>query len=82
MRNSYILLENKSLGEFTDAVRSADTNRDICKRTVSLLCRRVMEEEACYDIVVLGAGVQGSATAYYLIQKAGVKKVLLLEQVS
>ena len=37
--------------------------------------------EACYDVVVLGAGIQGSSTAYYLKQKAGVEKVLLLEQV-
>ena len=35
-----------------------------------------------YDVVVLGAGVQGSSTAYYLTQKAGVKNVLLLEQVN
>ena len=36
---------------------------------------------ACFDVTVLGAGVQGSATAYYLAKKAGIKKVLLLEQV-
>ena len=34
-----------------------------------------------YDVAVLGAGVQGSATAYYLAKKAGVKNVLLLEKV-
>ena len=33
------------------------------------------------DVIVLGAGVQGSSTAYYLKQKAGVRDVLLLEQV-
>ena len=37
--------------------------------------------EKCYDVVVLGAGIQGSSTAYYLQRKAGVEKVLLLEQV-
>ena len=36
---------------------------------------------ACFDVAVLGAGVQGSATAYYLARKSGIKKVLLLEQV-
>ena len=35
-----------------------------------------------FDVIVLGAGVQGSSTAYYLARKAGVKEVLLLEQVS
>ncbi len=35
-----------------------------------------------YDVTVLGAGVEGSSTAYYLTKKAGVKRVLLLEQVS
>jgi hypothetical protein len=35
-----------------------------------------------HDVIVLGAGVQGSATAYYLTQKAGVEGVLLLEQVN
>lgn len=39
-------------------------------------------EELWYDVVVLGAGVQGSATAYYLTQKANIKRVLLLEQVN
>ena len=38
-------------------------------------------DSLCYDVAVLGAGVQGSSTAYYLTQKAGVEKVLLLEQV-
>ena len=37
--------------------------------------------ETCYDVAIVGAGVQGSATAYYLKKKAGVKKVLLLDQV-
>ncbi len=38
--------------------------------------------ETTYDVTVLGAGVEGSSTAYYLTKKARVKKVLLLEQVS
>ena len=38
-------------------------------------------DPTCYDVTVLGAGVEGSSTAYYLTKKAGVKKVLLLEQV-
>ena len=33
-----------------------------------------------YDVVVVGAGVQGSFTAYHLV-RSGVKRVLLLEQV-
>ena len=33
-----------------------------------------------FDVIVVGAGVEGSATAYQLI-KHGAKKVLLLEQV-
>ena len=33
-----------------------------------------------YDVVVVGAGVEGSSTAYHLI-KNGVQRVLLLEQV-
>ena len=35
----------------------------------------------CYEVIIVGAGVQGSSTAYYLTQKAGISKVLLLEQV-
>ena len=38
--------------------------------------------ESVYDVTVLGAGVEGSSTAYYLANKAEVKMVLLLEQVS
>ena len=34
-----------------------------------------------YDVIVVGAGVEGSATAYQLINN-GVKRVLLLEQVT
>ena len=34
-----------------------------------------------YDVVVVGAGVEGSSTAYHLI-KNGVQRVLLLEQVN
>ena len=33
-----------------------------------------------FDVIVVGAGVEGSATAYQLI-KNGARKVLLLEQV-
>ena len=32
------------------------------------------------DAVVIGAGIEGSATAYYLLKK-GLKDVLMLEQV-
>ena len=35
---------------------------------------------AVYDVIVVGAGVEGSATAFYLASR-GKKKVLLLEQV-
>ena len=34
-----------------------------------------------YDVIVIGAGVEGSATAYYLTSRH-TKNVLLLEQVS
>ena len=34
-----------------------------------------------FDVIVVGAGVEGSATAYSLV-KAGAGRVLLLEQVS
>ena len=33
-----------------------------------------------YDAAVIGAGVVGSATAYFMLKK-GIKNVLLLEQV-
>ena len=33
-----------------------------------------------FDVIVVGAGVEGSATAYQLINN-GAKRVLLLEQV-
>ena len=33
-----------------------------------------------YDAAVIGAGVVGSATAYFMLKK-GLKNVLLLEQV-
>ena len=33
-----------------------------------------------FDVIVVGAGVEGSATAYQLI-KNGAKNILLLEQV-
>ena len=35
---------------------------------------------SAYDVIVVGAGVEGSATAYQLINN-GAKRVLLLEQV-
>ena len=38
------------------------------------------EEDKCYDVIVVGAGVEGSATAYNLIKNGG-GRVLLLEQV-
>ena len=38
------------------------------------------EHSDVHDVVVVGAGVQGSFTAYHLVH-SGVKKVLLLEQV-
>jgi sarcosine oxidase/L-pipecolate oxidase len=34
---------------------------------------------SCYESIVIGGGVMGSATAYYLSRKYG-EKVLLLEQ--
>ena len=34
-----------------------------------------------FDVIVVGAGVEGSSTAYQLV-KNGAKRVLLLEQVS
>ena len=34
-----------------------------------------------YEVIVIGAGVEGSATGYYLTSR-GTKNVLLLEQVS
>ena len=34
-----------------------------------------------YEVIVVGAGVQGSATAYYLASR-GTSNVLLLEQVT
>ena len=37
--------------------------------------------ELDFDVVVVGAGVLGSATAYHLIRN-GAKRVLLLEQVN
>ncbi len=37
-------------------------------------------QSSCYDVIVVGAGVVGSSTAYQLV-KQGAGKVLLLEQV-
>lgn len=39
-----------------------------------------MEHKYIHNVIVIGAGVEGSSTAYHLI-KNGVKRVLLLEQV-
>ena len=44
------------------------------------MCESV-EADRLYEVVVVGAGVQGSSTAYYLAKKLGVNNVLLLEQV-
>ena len=41
----------------------------------------LQEQGKCYEAIVVGAGIQGSATAYYLTNKLLVKDVLLLEQV-
>jgi len=37
-------------------------------------------KQTMFDVVVIGAGVNGSSTAYHLIKQPDVKKVLLLEQ--
>jgi len=39
-----------------------------------------MDQQSYYDAVVIGAGVEGSSTAYNIANK-GVKRVALLEQV-
>ena len=39
----------------------------------------MVSKPECYEAIVIGAGVMGSATAYYLAKKYG-NKVLLLEQ--
>ena len=50
------------------------------------VCPRAMEgpsegpSEGPYDVVVVGAGVEGSSTAYHLARSGS--KVLLLEQVN
>ena len=46
------------------------------------VCLRAMEgpSEGPYDVVVVGAGVEGSSTAYHLARSGS--KVLLLEQVN
>jgi glycine/D-amino acid oxidase-like deaminating enzyme len=41
---------------------------------------RMTTSPTVFDVIVVGAGVEGSATAYQLI-KHGAKRVLLLEQV-
>ena len=40
-----------------------------------------MDSQPVYEVAVLGAGVVGSATAYYLASR-GTRPVLLLEQAS
>ncbi len=35
-----------------------------------------------YDVIVVGAGVEGSSTAYNLVKNGGAGRVLLLEQAS
>ena len=42
--------------------------------------KRMTSNSQVFDVIVVGAGVEGSATAYQLI-KNGAKRVLLLEQV-
>lgn len=37
---------------------------------------------AVYDVIVVGAGIMGSCTAYHLSKTSPGMKVLLLEQVS
>ena len=34
-----------------------------------------------FDVIVIGAGVEGSATAYQLTKLAGEKRIALVEQV-
>ena len=34
-----------------------------------------------FDVIVIGAGVEGSATAYQLTKLAGKKRIALVEQV-
>ena len=49
------------------------------KEGVAIINERQMAG-ALSDAAVIGAGIEGSATAYYLLKK-GLKNVLLLEQV-
>ena len=35
-----------------------------------------------YDVLIIGAGIEGSATGYNLVKNESAKNVLLLEQVS
>ncbi len=41
----------------------------------------VMATEELFDVIVIGAGVEGSATAYQLTKLAKEKRVALVEQV-
>ena len=41
---------------------------------------RTPELKKCYDIVIIGAGGHGLATAYYLAKKHGVRNVAVLEK--
>ena len=54
---------------------------DLSRAKISRSAREAVEVYAMqFDVIVVGAGVEGSATAYQLI-KNGAKRVLLLEQV-
>ena len=40
-----------------------------------------MADKVPFDVIVIGAGVEGSATAYQLTKLAGKKRIALVEQV-
>ncbi len=42
---------------------------------------RIPELRKSYDVVIIGAGGQGLATAYYLAKKHGIKNIAVLEKV-
>ena len=39
-----------------------------------------MATDSIFDVIVIGAGVEGSATAYQLTKLAGEKRIALVEQ--